>query len=134
MSPAIGPVMIGEKPGEVFIGRDLANMGNVAPASMELVDSETRRLVHEAEETAKRIITLNAAVLEDLANSLMHAETLSGPSLDVYMEAVKPWPEPLLDGTNGHTPPIHPRVSTEDDGSALAGGDAGEDFRWDDEA
>jgi cell division protease FtsH len=134
MSPAIGPVMIGEKPGEVFIGRDLANMGNVAPASMQLVDSETRRLVHEAEETAKRIIALNAAVLEDLANSLMHAETLSGPSLDVYMEAVKPWPEPLLDGANGHTPPIQPRVSAEDDGSALAGGEAGEDFRWDGEA
>ena len=32
MSPAIGPVAIGEKEGQVFIGRDLANMGNVAPA------------------------------------------------------------------------------------------------------
>jgi hypothetical protein len=126
--------MIGEKPGEVFIGRDLANMGNVAAASLELVDSETRRLVHEAEETSKRILALNAAVLEDLANSLMQAETLSGPSLDVYMEAVKRWPEPLLDGPTAHTPPIHPRVSTEDDGSALAGGDAGGDSRWDDEA
>lgn len=31
MSPAIGPVAIGEKEGQVFIGRNIANMGNVAP-------------------------------------------------------------------------------------------------------
>src|SRR5262249_22467925 len=52
MSPAIGPVAVGEKPGEVFIGRDLANMGNVAAKTLELVDAETRRIVRESEETA----------------------------------------------------------------------------------
>jgi cell division protease FtsH len=106
MSPAVGPVAVGEKPGEVFIGRDLANMGNVAAETLALVDTETRRLVYEAEETAKRILTLNAAVLEDLANSLLRAETLSGPSLDVYMEGVERWGEPLLREANGHAPPI----------------------------
>jgi cell division protease FtsH len=109
MSPAIGPVTIGEKPGEVFIGRDLANMGNVAAASLELVDSETRRMVYEAEEIAKQVLALNAAVLEDLANSLVRAETLSGPALDVYLEAVTPWPEPLLKDLDGHTAPIRHR-------------------------
>jgi cell division protease FtsH len=108
MSPAIGPVAIGEKEGQVFIGRDLANMGNVAPAALELVDSEVRRFVHDAEETAKRVLMLNVAVLEDLANSLVRAETLSGPSLDVYMEAVKRWPEPLIKD-EGHAPPISVR-------------------------
>ena len=117
MSPAIGPVAIGEKEGQVFIGRDLANMGNVAPAALELVDSEVRRLVHDAEDTAKRVLMLNTAVLEDLANSLLRAETLSGPSLDVYMEAVKPWPEPLIKN-EGQAPPISVRqdVYDEDDG------------------
>ncbi|MBV9606812.1 MAG: ATP-dependent zinc metalloprotease FtsH [Solirubrobacterales bacterium] len=106
MSSAIGPVAIGEKEGQVFIGRDLANMGNVAAASLELVDSEVRRLVHDAEETAKRVLLLNVAVLEDLANSLLRAETLSGPSLDVYMEAVKPWEEPLIKEADRHASPI----------------------------
>jgi cell division protease FtsH len=109
MSPAIGPVAIGEKEGQVFIGRDLANMGNVAAASLELVDSETRRLVHDAEDTAKQVLMLNAGVLEDLANSLLRAETLSGPSLDVYMAAVKLWPEPLVKDVDGHEPPVHLR-------------------------
>jgi cell division protease FtsH len=106
MSPTIGPVSIGQKEGLAFVGRDFANMGNVAAVSLELVDAETRRIVHEAEETAKRVIKLNSTVLEDLANALVRSETLSGPALDVYLEAIKAWPEPLLTDLNGHRPPI----------------------------
>jgi cell division protease FtsH len=104
MSPAIGPVTIGEKPGEVFIGRDLANMGNVAARTLELVDEETRRIVREAEETAKAVIEMNAPLLEALANQLLASETLSGPALEVYLDAVKVWPRPLVDGKNGDSP------------------------------
>jgi len=101
MSPAIGPVAVGEKPGEVFIGRDLANMGNVAPETLQLVDAETRRMVREAEETARAVIELNSALLEDMANTLLNSETLSGASLDVFLESVKLWPEALVPDTNG---------------------------------
>jgi cell division protease FtsH len=106
MSAAIGPVTIGEKQGQVFVGRDLASMGNVAPAALELVDTETRRMVTDAEETAKQILALNSQVLQDLANSLLRTETLSGPSLDVYMEAVIAWREPVIKELAGHVPPI----------------------------
>ncbi|MCL2419394.1 MAG: ATP-dependent zinc metalloprotease FtsH [Conexibacteraceae bacterium] len=106
MSPAVGPVTIGEKEGQVFIGRDLANMGNVAAAALELVDTETRRIVHEAEDTAKQILALNAEVLQDLANSLLRSETLTGPGLDVYMAAVTTWREPLVKELSGHVPPV----------------------------
>jgi len=102
MSPAVGPISIGEKEGQVFIGRDLANMGNVAPAALELVDSETRRLVHDAEDTAKQVLAQNERVLQDLANSLVTNETLSGPSLDVYLEGVSPWREPLIKDLDAH--------------------------------
>jgi hypothetical protein len=74
-----------------------------------------RRLVHEAEDTAKRVLTLNATVLEDLANSLVRSETLSGPSLDVYMEAVKRWPGQLIKDVNGHEPPIAFQADVGDD-------------------
>jgi cell division protease FtsH len=102
MSPAIGPVSIGEKQGEVFLGRDLANMGNVAAATLELVDSETRRLVRAAEDTAQQVIKQNGPVLEDLANTLLEQETLTGAALEVFLSAVAPWPAPLLPlQTNG---------------------------------
>ena len=103
MSEAIGPVTVGEKPGEVFIARELANTANVAAATHELVDSETRRLVHEAEDTAKQIIEMNRQVLEELANSLVEAETLAGPALEVFLEAIVVWPHPLVHGLNGNT-------------------------------
>jgi cell division protease FtsH len=105
MSPAIGPVSIGEKQGEVFLGRDLANMGNVAAATLELVDSETRRLVRAAEDTAQQVIKQNGPVLEDLANTLLEQETLTGHALEVFLSAVTPWPAPLLPlQTNGGLP------------------------------
>src|SRR5262249_28295323 len=104
MSPAIGPVTVGEKPGEVFIGRDLANMGNVSSQTLQLVDEETRRIVRESEDTARHVIDMNAKLLEELANTLLEAETLTGPALEVYLDAVKPWPEALLNVKNGDSP------------------------------
>jgi cell division protease FtsH len=106
MSDAIGPVTVGEKPGEVFIARELANTANVAAATHELVDSETRRLTHDAEDTAKQIIELNRSVLQELANALVDAETLAGPALDVFLEGVHPWPRPLIPGLNGNAPTV----------------------------
>jgi cell division protease FtsH len=137
MSPAVGPVTVGEKQGQVFVGRDITHMGNVAPAALELVDSETRRIVHEAEDTAKQILAMNASVLQDLANSLMRSETLSGPSLEVYMEAVRTWREPLIKDLVGFAAPIEMQpdlantVADRHPGERRDG-DGGE-FAWDDE-
>jgi cell division protease FtsH len=115
MSSVIGPVTIGESEGQVFVGRDIANMGNVAPAALELVDQEQRRLVLEADETAKQVLALNRVVLQDLANSLVRAETLSGPSLDVYLEAVEIWPEPLIKDASHESPIAFTAGSSDDD-------------------
>ena len=62
--------------------------------------------VGQAEETAGQVLEMNSRVLDELANALLDAETLSGPSLDVYLEAVQPWPQPLLKNVNGHAPPV----------------------------
>jgi cell division protease FtsH len=122
MSPEIGPVTIGEKPGEVFIGRDLANMGNVAAQTLQLVDEETRRIVRESEDTARQIVEVNAKLLDELANTLLESETLSGPALEVFLEAVEPWPTPLVDVRNGDSP-VKMRVVV----SAERGDDAEDD-------
>jgi cell division protease FtsH len=104
MSAAIGPVAIGEKPGQIFIGRDLAQMNNVSAATLELVDSETRRFVREAEDTATGVIDENAQLLEDMANALLAEETLSGPALEVYLAGVTRWSVPLVVSKNGASP------------------------------
>jgi cell division protease FtsH len=100
MSPAVGMVAIGQKQGAVFVGRDITNMSSVAAATLELVDSEVRRVVKEAEETARAALDQNHTLLEDLANALLDSETLSGPALDVYLEGVIPWDRPLVTLSN----------------------------------
>jgi len=119
MSPEIGPVAVGEKEGEVFIGRDLAHLGNVAPKTLELVDEETRRFVREAEDVAKRVIASNSQLLENLANALLEQETLTGPALQVYLAGVASWTEPLVEQTNGRAPVVM-RAQAESD--TVAGG------------
>jgi len=138
MSPVVGPVTVGEKEGQVFVGRDITHMANVPDAAMELVDSETRRIVLEAEDTAKQILAMNASVLQDLANSLMRSETLSGPSLEVYMDAVRAWPEPLIKELAGFATPIKMQADLADtvaDGRSSGrrdGDQRGDEFAWDD--
>ncbi len=107
MSEAIGPVTVGEKEGAVFVGGEGSKTANVAAATQELIDSETRRLVHEAEETAERILEMNQDVLDQTANTLVDNETLAGDDLDRFLALVKPWPHSLVRGLNG-TPPRVP--------------------------
>jgi hypothetical protein len=50
------------------------------------------------------VIKSNSSLLEDLANTLLCAETLSGPALEVFLEGVKLWPRPLVPAINGDAP------------------------------
>jgi hypothetical protein len=52
----------------------------------------------------------------------MRTETLSGPSLDVYLEAVELWPEPLLKEIVGFQSPIQADT-----------GDGDSEASWDDQ-
>jgi cell division protease FtsH len=108
MSDAIGPVTVGEvEGGTVFVGGEGSKTANVAAATQELIDSETRRLVHDAEDTAGQILDMNKDVLDQIANTLVDSETLAGGPLDAFLALVRPWPQPLVKGLNG-TPPRVP--------------------------
>ena len=50
----LGPVTIGEKAGEVFLGASLQELGSVGPATLELIDREVERIVGEAVAQARR--------------------------------------------------------------------------------
>ncbi len=59
-----------------------------------LVDREVKRILTEAYERTKEIITENFEKLENLAKSLLERETLTGEEIDLAMEG-KPIPEPV---------------------------------------
>ncbi len=98
MGEAIGRVAVGQKSGEVFLGRDFTKMQEVSPATLEKVDGEIRALLERAEAEATRLLRLNRDVLERLARDLYDAETMSGPKLQELLAHVVPEEEALPEG------------------------------------
>jgi cell division protease FtsH len=90
MSEGLGPVTIGEKAGEVFLGASLQDVGQVAQATLETIDSEVERIVGDAVGSADEILRRNWSAVYETANSLVEQETLSGDALDAVLASVKP--------------------------------------------
>jgi cell division protease FtsH len=89
MSETFGPVSLGEKAGEVFLGRDIQSMSNISPVQLEMVEQEVRRMVLESLEIAKKVIQQNAEAMDELVSTLIEQETLSGVALEAMLGSVK---------------------------------------------
>ncbi|HEX5609550.1 MAG TPA: ATP-dependent zinc metalloprotease FtsH [Solirubrobacterales bacterium] len=90
MSDELGPVTIGEKAGEVFLGASLQELGSVGPATLELIDREVERIIKDSVATAEEILRANWSAVYETANALVETETLSGHALDAVLTSVKP--------------------------------------------
>jgi cell division protease FtsH len=89
MSDALGPVTIGEKGGEIFLGASLQDLGSVGPSTLDLIDREVERLVGDAEARAAAILDRNWESVEETANALLEHETLSGVALAAVLSTVQ---------------------------------------------
>ena len=89
MSDALGPVTIGEKEGEVFLGASLQELGSVGPATLELIDREVERIVGDSVERAEEVLRRNWNAVYETANALVEQETLSGVALDAVLSTVE---------------------------------------------
>ena len=101
MSESFGPVSLGEKAGEVFLGRDIQNMSNVSPIQQEMVEAEVRQIVTSSLEIAEKVIRQNAESMEELVETLIERETLSGVALEAMLSSVRRYDGDLLSSDNG---------------------------------
>ena len=78
MSDILGPVVYGSEHtnDEVFLGRDLNTARNYSEETAALIDSEIKRIITDAYETARRILTENDDKLEYIAAFLMKNELM----------------------------------------------------------
>jgi cell division protease FtsH len=90
MSDRVGPVTMGENNELVFLGRDLGERRNYSEQMAALIDEEVRRMVEEAREVARKIITQRRATLGNLAQKLISDETVEGDELDRMMDPAQP--------------------------------------------
>ncbi|CAM2057246.1 ATP-dependent zinc metalloprotease FtsH [Desulfovibrionales bacterium] len=85
MSEALGPLSLGNKHDEIFIGRDLGHFKDYSEDTARLVDAEVRRMVEEALATATRLLTECTDVLHIIAAALLERETITGDDIDLIM-------------------------------------------------
>jgi cell division protease FtsH len=103
MSDLLGPQQLGQKNGEVFLGRDFGHQANYSQEVAAHIDAEVRRLIDEAHATAMGILTTHRDVLDHLAAALVEKETLDSPELMAIIGDLPPWSGALANGkgTNG---------------------------------
>jgi cell division protease FtsH len=92
MSELLGPLQLGQKHGEVFLGREMGQQANYSDEIAARIDSEIRLLVDNGHEEARAILTYHRATLDKLAAALVEKETLDTPELMKILGGLKPWP------------------------------------------
>jgi cell division protease FtsH len=91
MSDAVGPIAVGDREAEIFLGREVLQRHEISDHTAELVDTEVKRLLSEAYEKARHIITENREALDRLAQALLKRETLDRDEVELVI-AGKPLP------------------------------------------
>jgi cell division protease FtsH len=109
MSEKLGPVRYNANEQEVFLGHSVTQSQNLSEATAELIDSEIRKLIDDAEGHARRILTERRGDLETLANALLEHETLSGEEVKALLrgeQIVRPTDDrPSDSGRRSSVPP-----------------------------
>ena len=87
MSDKLGMVEYGEGDGPVFLARDMASRrANYSEETSRVIDSEIKRFIDEAFDTATRVLTENRDKVELIANALLEYETLDASHLKDLIE------------------------------------------------
>ena len=106
MSEKLGPITYGENTQELFLGHSVTQHKNVSEATAQLIDEEVKRIVEDAYERAKKILTKHRNHLELLAKTLLEYETLSGDEINILIKEGK------LDRAKNATGPELPQSSS----------------------
>ena len=82
LSEKIGPVLVGDEKGEVFLGHSFGGQGiHVSEEVNQIVDMEVKRMVEEGKKVAEKLIKTHKKKFVLLAEKLLEHETLSGSEI-----------------------------------------------------
>jgi cell division protease FtsH len=124
MSEEFGPMALGKKDDEVFLGRDMAHIKDYSDETAKLIDLEVKRILGDAYNRAKTILQDNIELLHALSLALIERETLTGEEVAKIIQG-----EPLAPAQgNGGRNAVEAAASPEagEEAFALDEGDAGD--------
>jgi cell division protease FtsH len=117
MSDALGPIAYAENQEEVFLGHSVSRTQNISEATAQKIDAEIKRIIDEAYNAAKTILTERSNDLNLLARGLLEYETLTGDEIIGLLKGIPPvrtpYEEPALPRGEGPSVPAvgKPRAS-----------------------
>jgi cell division protease FtsH len=91
MSDVIGPIAVGDREAEIFLGREVVQRREISERTADLVDTELKRILGDAFERARQILIEHRQALDRLAAALLERETLDGEEVELVV-AGKPLP------------------------------------------
>jgi cell division protease FtsH len=138
MSDRLGPRVFGHDRSQPFLGREFSAEPDYSDEIAREIDDEIRRVVEEAHQTAKDVLTERREAMDKISRILLERETIDSEQFEALLEgasedevfgeeeepkAPKPEPEPSKPQREGPRPVPRPRPG-------LAGGTA--EMRGDD--
>jgi cell division protease FtsH len=82
MSPKIGPIALGKKHEQVFLGRDIVEERNYSEEVASQIDTEVRGIIDTCYANAYHLLETNIDKLHRLAETLLEKETIEADEVD----------------------------------------------------
>ena len=82
MSEKVGPIRLTKKEGEVFLGKEMSSVSQLSPTTSEIIDSEIKSIIVNANNEAVNLLKENEKFLHDLANLLLEQEVVDSKELN----------------------------------------------------
>src|SRR6267378_255423 len=114
MSAVIGPIAVGDREQEIFLGREVVQRREISDRTAQIVDEEVKNILTRAYAEAARIVSERRAALDRLAAALLERETLeremvemviAGQALPPYVPPVAPAPRSEPESTEKERAP-----------------------------
>ncbi|HLV80616.1 MAG TPA: cell division protein FtsH, partial [Chthonomonadaceae bacterium] len=123
MSDRLGPLRLGRRHGNPFLGRDLMEDRDYSEDIARAIDEEVRAFIDQGYERARHILTENRAKMDEIAEILLEKETLTREEFlallngeatpdDIRKGLLSPPPTPPATGATTPVEPEPPRIQT----------------------
>jgi cell division protease FtsH len=102
----LGPLTFGKKEEQIFLGREIAQHRDYSEDTAIKIDQEVTRIVQEAYEKAKAILTNHRELLIRVAEALLEREVLDASEIKLIMEGKDLPPRPPLNTVEAPGAPV----------------------------
>lgn len=85
MSEEMGPLSYGKKEEQIFLGREFATHKDYSEETAKKIDREVTKIVSDCYENARKLLSDNMDILNNLASELLEKEVLNAQEIDAIV-------------------------------------------------